>query len=99
MIKIVMKRKRRHIVRLRNVWTPRRTQPRRLGNVLEATATPRRRSGRSGRWDLPLATGGSRGVSLTLSLIHVRAPGSITVYQRALSRVYRPAWPDLEGRP
>ena len=46
---------------------------------------------RSGRLNLPLTTGDGRTVSLILSLIHVRVPASITVYFRALSRVYRPS--------
>ena len=40
-----------------------------------------------------------RAVSLIPSLIHVRVPGSITVYDRALSRVDGPAWPVLDNHP
>ena len=45
---------------------------------------------------------GARGSRLSLpisSLIHVRAPASITVYYRALSRVGRPSWSVLDGHP
>jgi len=40
-----------------------------------------------------------RPVSLILSLIHVRVSGSITVYYRALSRIYRPSWSVLDCDP
>jgi hypothetical protein len=99
MIKILVKRKRRHMVRLRNVWTPDGLSRADLENVLEATATPRLGSGRSGPLGWDLATGTGRTVSLISSLIHVRVPASITVYYRALNRVNRPSWSVLDGHP
>ena len=57
------------------------------------------KSGRSGRLDLPIATGDEQVVSLISSLIHVRVPASMTVYYRALSRVNRPPWSVLDGHP
>jgi hypothetical protein len=51
-------------------------------------------------WHRPsLATGDGQAVSLIPSLIHVRIPASITVYDRVLSRVYTPAWSVLDGHP
>ncbi len=56
-------------------------------------------SGRSGHSDLRRGTVTRRTVSLISSLIHVRVPGSITVYYRALSWVYGPSWSVLDGHP
>jgi hypothetical protein len=65
----------------------------------KASLTSRFEDGASGRPDLPFATVTGRTVSLISSLIHVRVTESTTVYYRALSRIYRPAWPVLHGHP
>jgi hypothetical protein len=58
---------------------------------------PRKRKVRS--FGPALAAGSRQTFSLIPSLIHVRVPGSITVCCWSLSRVYRPAWPVLDGHP
>jgi len=60
------------------------------GSHARCDPAPRPRSGRSDRWDLPLATCDQPTVSLISSLIHVRVPTSITVYYHAPSWLNRP---------
>ena len=59
----------------------------------------RPKSGRLGRWDLPLTIGDRPTVSLIPSLIHVGLPASITGCYWALSRAYGSTWSVLDGNP
>ena len=77
----------------------RRSRANLILHVRAASAAPIRLSASEAEDQLVWTCLSPRVASRAVSLIHVCVPASITVYYRALSRVYRPGWSVLDGHP